>query len=213
MSYPAMAPLTSYLEPNVSDEVALARSAAPAAVSAKAEVLTLGNHGYTTAVKGDNGFVCVVERSWAVAFAHPEFWNPKFRAPTCYNHAAALTVLPRYLERTVWVLSRVPISEMKARTLSELSTKGFMLPAAGAMAYMMSKQGYLNDAAGHWHPHLMFYLANTEAAAWGANLSGSPILADSAGIFAQEGSPEPVITFFVPVIEWSDGTVANLQAH
>jgi hypothetical protein len=32
------------------------------------------------------------------------------------------------------------------------------LPAAlepGGMAYMMSKQGHLNDRAGHWLPHLI----------------------------------------------------------
>jgi hypothetical protein len=209
-SYPAMAPLTRYLETDATEEVALARSAAPASISAHADVLTLSSDGYTTAIKGDNGFVCVVERSWAAAFASAEFWNPKFRAPTCYNRAAALTVLPRYLERTAWVLAGVSIPEMTARTRRVLWTKDFMLPAAGAMSYMMSKQGYLNDAAGHWHPHVMFYLASTEAAAWGANLSGSPIFADGATIFAQEGSSEPVTTFFVPVIKWSDGTVGTM---
>jgi hypothetical protein len=28
----------------------------------------------------------------------------------------------------------------------------------GAMCYMLSKQGYLSDRAGHWHPHLMFFI-------------------------------------------------------
>jgi hypothetical protein len=52
------------------------------------------------------------------------------------------------------------------------------LPAleSGAMCYMMSGEGYLSDRDGHWHPHLMFFLPSTEAAAWGANLTGSPIL-------------------------------------
>ena len=45
------------------------------------------------------------------------------------------------------------------------------------MSFMMSKQGYLSDADGHWHPHLMFFVAHTDAAAWGANLRGSPIIA------------------------------------
>ena len=46
-----------------------------------------------------------------------------------------------------------------------------------AMRYMLSKQGYLSDRDGHWHPHLMFFLSQTEPAAWGADVSGSPILA------------------------------------
>jgi len=59
--YPSMAPLDQYLmERNA--EIALARSAAPEAISRDAEVLVLGRHGYETAVKGKNGFVCVVER-------------------------------------------------------------------------------------------------------------------------------------------------------
>ena len=212
-SYPAMAPLTRYLETGATDEITLARSAAPTSISANADVLTLSSHGYVTAIKGNNGFVCLVERSWARGLADREFWNPTFRAPTCYNRAAARTVLPRYLERTGWVLAGVSTSEMIARTRAELSANKFMFPEAGAMAYMMSQQGHLNDTDGPWHPHVMFYLANTEAAAWGANLAGSPIVADGSTIFAQEGSPEPVITFFVPVTEWSDGTKEIMGSH
>jgi hypothetical protein len=204
--YPAMAPLTQYLSVNAADEIALAKSAAPTSISANADVLTLSSHGYKTAIKGNNGFVCLVERSWATGFADAEFWNPKFRAPICYNRAAARTVLPGYIERTGWVLAGVSTSEMITRTRVERSANTFMLPEAGAMSYMMSKQGHLHDADGHWHPHVMLYLANTEAAAWGANLDGSPI-------FAQEGSPEPVTTFFVPVTKWSDGTAETVEAH
>ena len=213
VSYPAMAPLARYLETSASDEISLARSAAPASISAGAEVLTLGPAGYETAIKGNNGFVCLVERSWATGFADPDFWNPRFRAPVCFNRAAAHSVLPAYTERTGWVLAGVSISEMIARTRVELSANTFMLPEAGAMAYMMSKQGHLNDAVGHWYPHLMFYLANTEAAAWGANLDGSPVFADGSTIFAQQGTPEPVITFFVPIPKWSDGTASTKEAH
>jgi hypothetical protein len=211
--YSAMAPLMRYLSANASDEIALARSAAPQSISANADVLMFSSHGYRTAIKGNNGFVCLVERSWATGFADAEFWNPKFRAPICHNRAAARTVLPGYIERTGWVLAGVSTSEMIARTRVELSSKTFMLPEPGAMSYMMSKQGHLHDADGHWHPHVMLYLANTEAAAWGANLGGSPILADGAPIFAQEGSSEPAITFYIPVTKWSDGTPEFLQAH
>jgi hypothetical protein len=45
------------------------------------------------------------------------------------------------------------------------------------MSYMMSKEGSLSDRDGHWHPHLMFFVSGTDAAAWGANLTRSPILA------------------------------------
>src|ERR1700681_3622904 len=91
--YPSMAPLDQYLmERNA--EILLARSAAPESISRDAEVLVLGRHGYETAVKGKNGFVCVVERSWMLNFDDPEFWNPRVRLPLCLNSPAARSHLP-----------------------------------------------------------------------------------------------------------------------
>jgi len=69
----------------------------------------------------------------------------------------------------------------------------------GAMCYMMSKEGYLNDQAGHWHPHLMFFVPLTDSAAWGANLPGSPIL-------GSEATEDRLTVFLVPVAKWFDGT-------
>ena len=88
VSYPAMAPLDQYLIPDGDSEIALARSAAPASISDGAEVMVLGPKGYTTAVKGTNGFLCIVERSWGAATDEPEFWNPRVRAPICFNPAS-----------------------------------------------------------------------------------------------------------------------------
>ena len=72
--YPKMAPVDQYLmERNA--EILLARSAAPDSISSDATILVLGRQGYETAVRGKNGFVCMVERSWMAAFDSPEFWN------------------------------------------------------------------------------------------------------------------------------------------
>src|ERR1700740_1054007 len=83
--YPSMAPVDQYLmERNA--EIAMARSAAPEAISRDADVLVLGRHGYETAVKGKNGFVCVVERGWMGPFVGKfavNFWNPNLRGPVC----------------------------------------------------------------------------------------------------------------------------------
>ena len=79
--YLAMAPVDEYLIADENSEIALARSAAPASISDGAEVMVLGPKGFTTAVKGTNGFLCVVERSWGAATDAPEFWNPKIRSP------------------------------------------------------------------------------------------------------------------------------------
>lgn len=202
--YPAMAPLAQYQMASVADETALARSAAPTSISGEAEVQTLGSNGYKTEVKGKNGFVCLVQRSWAADFDDAEFWNPKIRGPICFNPAAVRTVLPGYLERTQWVLAGVSKSDMIERTRTALSTNTFVAPEPGAMSFMMSKQGYLSDADKHWHPHLMFFVAHTDAAAWGANLRGSPII-------AAQSDPEPITTFFIPVAKWSDGSQEMME--
>ncbi len=93
-AYPTMAPVEQYRVAGASEEIALSRSAAPVSISGDASVLTLGDHGYDTAYQGKNGFVCLVQRSWAAGFDEPEFWNPKLRSPICFNPAAARTVLP-----------------------------------------------------------------------------------------------------------------------
>ena len=195
-----MAPVEQYLIADRNAEIALARSAAPEAVGREAEVMVLGSRGYETTAKGTNGFVCLVERAWAAGFNDPEFWNPKVRAPHCFNAAAGRSVVPMYLKRTELVLAGLTREQVLERMKAAVAQKVFAVPETGSMCYMLSKGGHLNEKDGHWHPHLMFFLPITEAASWGANLNGySPV-------FAAPGDPEPVTTFFVPVPKWSDGT-------
>jgi hypothetical protein len=202
-SYADKAPIEQYRMASTSEEIALARSAAPTSISGKAEVMVMGKHGYETAVKGDNGFTCLVERSWGAGFDDAEFWNPKTRGPICFNAAAVRSVVPIYLERTCWVLAGASRAEMTERTKAELAAGTLARPEPGAMCCMMSRQGRLSDRDGHWHPHLMFYGADTDAAAWGANLDGSPVV-------AAPGDPGVTI-FMVPVSHWSDGTPVQMM--
>src|SRR5271170_5409918 len=101
--YPNMAPLEQYLMDRDA-EIALARSAAPDAISHDASVVVLTRHGYETAVQGKNGWVCWVGRSWLSMFDHPEFWNPKIRAADCSNPPTARSVLPYAFKRTELIL-------------------------------------------------------------------------------------------------------------
>jgi len=202
--YPVMAPHEQYLPSSQAAEIALARSAGPAMVSDKAEILVLGAHGYETAVKGSNGFVCFVQRSWGKDFDQPEFWNPKIRTPQCWNAAAASSVLPEHLKRTQWVLAGVSKEEMQARTKAALAAHEIGSPAPGSMAYMMSKEQYINDqqpgSEPRWYPHVMFFVPATEASSWGANGRGGPI-------FSTTSTVEPITTFFVVAPRWSDGSL------
>src|ERR1044071_4339537 len=103
--YSTRAPLDQSLVSDRNSEIALARSAAPPSISDGAEVMVLGHEGYTTAVKGTNGFLCLVERSWGAATDDAEFWNPKVRSPICFNPAAARTFVPIFLMKTKLVLA------------------------------------------------------------------------------------------------------------
>lgn len=197
--YPAMAPVDQYLSPDAAAEIALARSAAAPSISDDAGVMVLEKAGYSTPAKGTNGFVCIVVRSWGASTDNPEFWNPKIRAPICFNPPAARTYLPIYLMKTRLVLTGKTKAEIAQVTASALDKKELPALEPGAMCYMTSKQQYLSDSDPHWHPHLMFFVPGDAAKSWGANLPGSPI-------FAANNPEIRETTFLVPVHTWSDGT-------
>jgi hypothetical protein len=202
--YRNMAPLAQYLPASQAAEIALARSAGPAAVSDKAEILVLGAHGYERAVPGSNGFVCFVQRSWANDFDAPDFWNSKIHTPQCWNAAAASSVLPDYLKRTQWALAGASKEEMLARTKAAIAAHEIGSPAPGSMAYMMSKDQYIHDPQpgeeARWYPHVMFFMPITEESKWGANVRGAPI-------YSTTSNAEPITTFFVVTPKWSDGSL------
>lgn len=202
--YERMARLDEYLIPDSRAEIALARSAAPAAISDDATFLVLKPQGYETAIKGTNGFTCLVERSWMSPFDRPEFWNPKIRGPVCYNPAASKSILDYTLRRTKLALAGVSKAQMLDQMRAAVAHKELPWPEPGAMSFMMSKDGYLGDGVGHWHSHLMFHVPKAAAASWGANLPGSPVLLDDREV------PEPETIFLVPVAHWSDGTAAPI---
>ncbi len=204
-TYPKMAPLDQYLMAGDA-EIALARSAAPESISHDAEVLVLGRHGYENAVKGKNGFVCLVERSWTAPIDDPNFWNPKLRGPICLNPPAARSYLPLTIKKTEFLLAGQAKAQMFESIKARLDKKELPTPEVGAMSYMMSKEQYLGDSAQHWHPHLMFFLPQTDTATWGADLKGSPI-------FGATDPEDRLTVFFVPVAKWSDGTADSMGGH
>src|SRR5882724_3932382 len=135
--YPTMVPLNQYLIPDRNAEIALASSAAPESISQDAEVMVLGRHGYETAAKGKNGFVCVVERSWSAGIDDPDFWNPKLRAPICFNPPAARFNLPLTIKKTELVLAARSKAQMFEDIKAAFDKKELPTLESGAMCYMM----------------------------------------------------------------------------
>lgn len=191
-----------YLMASRAREMALARTAAPPSVSAQATVLVLTASGYVTARSGRNGFVCLVARSWdnTLHVKRARFWDPTFRAPYCFNPAAAHSVLPRYLLRTRWVTAGTSRHQIGVRQQAARATGRLSAPQPGAMSYMMSRGGCgIGGRPGPWRPHLMFYFPRTQAPSWGANRPGNPVLSATHGEIT-------VVYVLVPV--WSDGSPA-----
>ena len=168
--YPSMASIEQYLMPDRNAEIALARSAAPESISNDAKIIVLGWRGYETAAEGKNGFVCMVERSWMSPFNSAQFWNPKVRVPLCLNPAAVQSILPLTIKRTDMVLAGLSKTQMIDSIKAGFANKELAVPGPGAMCYMMSRASYLNDALGHYVPHLMFYFPLTDKSSWGADL-------------------------------------------
>jgi hypothetical protein len=204
--YPSMAPIADY-QMAQSDEIAMARSAAPPSIGNDAEVMTLGASGYDVAAKGKNGFVCMVQRGWANEPDNAEFWSPKVRGPLCFNPAAVRSVMPTYLERTKWVLAGASREDVIRRTKAAIAAGRIHPPEPGAMSYMLSKAGYLGDNAGeghHWHPHLMLFMPRDAAghtSNWGQDLDGAPVFSSGPGL-------DPAELYYIPLAKWSDGSWA-----
>jgi hypothetical protein len=199
--YAKMAPAEQYLMADRDAEIALARSAAPKSISSDAEVRVLGRNGFETAVKGTNGFVCIVGRGWSSA-ADPDYWNPKVRVPICLNAAAARTYLLRVTKITDLALAGRTLDQVNDAIAAAIARKELPPMEPGAMCYMMGKQGYGGDVAPHWPAHLMFFYSDVDPAIWGANLPGSPVIAIADPL-------QHLTQFVIPVERWSDGTTAR----
>jgi len=185
-AYPAMPPLDQYLISDEQSEISLARSAAPSSISDGGEVMVLGR---------------LVERSWAQGTDEAEFWNPKMRAPHCFNAQAARSFAPIYLMKTRLVLAGKSQAEIAQAIATALDKNEVPALEPGAMAYMMSKQQYLNDRGKSWHPHVMFYSPGDMTKTWGADDPNSPVM-------VANDPQERVTVLFVLADKWSDGTAA-----
>lgn len=210
-AYPKMAAIEQYLMDRDA-EIALARSAAPDAISHDAAVLVLTPRGYQTAAEGKNGWTCMVDRGWGGMLDYPDFWNPKIRAAACLNPSATRSFLPYDLKRAELILEGKSKEEIIAATQAAIVKKELPALEPGAMCYMMSKMSYLFDQGSHTMSHVMFYTAD-DGSPWGANLPNSPIFGVSYWSASLDTYPHlrtfpRIFVSLIPADKWSDGTPA-----
>jgi hypothetical protein len=182
------------------EEVALARSAAPSSISARARVLVLTDTGFVPADPADTAQVaCVVNRSWRHSLE-----------PHCYDAEGAATMLPLALRRTTMQHLGHSEDEIDREIAAGLASGRFRLPARPAMTYMMSEAQVLyNDEGrrvGAWRPHLMIYYPYLTNASLG--LPAAPEM--QVGMVTQPGTPASSLMIVMPnFVKRATGTPAR----
>ena len=194
LSAAALAAAIRYGEPirlPLAEEVALARSAAPPAVSADATVLVLeeGAKRWMTAVEGTNGSTCWVSRSWEESLE-----------PHCFDPEGSQTILPMQLARTEMSFAGATKEEVDRAIDAGVAEGRFRYPSRPAMSYMLSAgQVLVNDdgtTVGPWKPHLMLYWPGLTKADLGAVGEGPPV--SPSVILVDEGTDEACLVIVVP---------------
>jgi hypothetical protein len=180
-------PISEYFMPRDA-EIALARSAAPPAISDRATVKVLTASGYVVAREGDNGVLCLVMRGFAAPTYSPEqfrdlVYDPSVRAPICFTAPAARSAWPYYELRTRLAMEGKSPDQI-AEGLQAAYVRGD-LPRRDTVtfAYMWSAHQHLGPGIGAWHPHMMVFAPYYENAMVGGNPFGSPFpqVSDDAG--------------------------------
>ncbi|MGE0554721.1 MAG: hypothetical protein AB7R55_14935 [Gemmatimonadales bacterium] len=179
---PGVRPL---LAPDV--EIPLARSAAPASVSARASVYVFTDEGFRLADSGSSDVACLVNRSW-----------PTSLEPECFDREAARTIMRQDMKRTELYHRGASQQEADRLIADGLADGTFQLPTRPAVVYMMSAgQRLVSDdgrAVGKWRPHLMIYSPYLTNAAVGHH--GEPGL--SGGLVVDSGLPTANLMVVVP---------------
>jgi hypothetical protein len=184
LKYP---PIEEYLMPRA-NEIALAKSAAPANISGRATFKALTRSGYEVAQKGDSGSVCMVMRGFSAPTYTPApfrnlVYDPTVRAPICFTPQAVREVLPYYELRTKLAMQGKDPDEI-AEGVHAAYAKGELPKRTGvSFAYMWSADQNLASGVGHWHPHVMVFAPYYDNSALGGNAFGAPLpqVTDDAG--------------------------------
>ena len=158
-------------------EIALARSAAPAAISAGARVWVWNGSRYVVADSGRTTVNCYVARHWVPSVE-----------PHCLDEEASATILP-ILMRKIELYAQGKTDADVERDIAEgITAKRFRLPARPALTYMMSSAQNLvsgeGTAVGAWQPHLMIYYPQ-----WTGKQAGLEGFVADVGFIENPGTP------------------------
>lgn len=170
-------------------EIALARSAAPERISSRATIKVLTRNGFETAVQGDNGFLCLVMRSWSAAPDVESSYYAPIRSPICFDAIATRTIAPVEELRTQLGLQGKPPAEIAHEVAVRYGTGKLPKMEATAFGYMWSASQDTGPGFGAWHPHMMVYAPYYENETLGSNQLGG----HSAPFVVGSGTPYSIV--------------------
>jgi hypothetical protein len=166
-------------------EIALARSAAPEKISTHATVKVLTRNGFEVAVPGDNGFLCLVMRSWSAAPDVETSYYAKLRSPICFDPIAARTVAPAEELKTKLGLAGRSPQAIDEEIALRYGRGELPKMESVAFAYMWSANQDTGPGFGAWHPHMMVYAPYYQNSMLGGNTVGD----HSAPFVVGSGTP------------------------
>jgi hypothetical protein len=168
-------------------EIRLARSAAPAAISDSATIWVFDRGTYAVALRGHSGVECYVSRSW-----------PESIEPHCFDGEGARTIMRLHMRGVELAHAGVSAAESKRQLAQGIADGAFPLPQRPAMSWMMSAAQVLysdeGQRAGAWRPHLMIYYPYMTAEMLGIGSSTDP----GAGMVVDPGKPTANLMIVVP---------------
>jgi hypothetical protein len=168
-------------------EIALALSACPPSVVAKAGVYALERSGYVKVRDSQNGFTAIVQHALPIS-----------QDPQCMDAEGTRTFLPRYLKiAELRALGKTP-EEIKLFVADAFSKGIFQPPSRPGIDYMLSTENITvvdpeKGLVAPFPPHVMFYGPYITNADLGSN--GRP---NDPVFVAGEGTPHALIIVPVP---------------
>ena len=137
-------------------EIALAESAAPAAIAAQAGVYVYTDSGYVSARASRNGFTCLVNRD---SFLD----GYEVLKPTCWDAEGSATIVPQILYIGQRKAAGANAATVRAELEQAFKEKRFSFPTKAGLAYMLNGDINRYDVSTGkvlgrvFPPHLMLY--------------------------------------------------------
>lgn len=183
----------------VEEEIALAVSAAPAEVSAHADVYVLRGTEFAKVRSGTNGCACMVARDLHEGSLYP----------LCFDQEGARTLMLREMRETSLRAGGLSEDEVRKQVAAAVSSGALPTATRPTLAYMMSPRQVLfssSDSSGFrvgaWHPHIMMSKVGMSREQVGMAANSRYVVVQAGG---EPGTLHELVVI-VPV--WSDGKPA-----